>query len=148
MTSSEKDLPIWQRVKDYIYANDKLFSFLGAEVTDMGFGFAEVRMKVKPEHLNAAEVCQGGVLFTLADLAFALASNSYGTLALAMKANITYVKPAHEGDVLIARASEFSRGNRTASYHIVITKEAMQEKIAFFEGLVYRFDEQIFKEEG
>ncbi|MFZ8831344.1 MAG: hotdog domain-containing protein, partial [Thermodesulfobacteriaceae bacterium] len=36
---------------------------------------------------------------------------------------MTYVKPAYEGDVLIARASEFSRGKRTASYHVVITKE-------------------------
>jgi acyl-CoA thioesterase len=48
----------------------------------MRFGFAEVRMKVKPKHLNAAKACQGGVLFTLVDLAFALALNSYGTLAL------------------------------------------------------------------
>jgi len=48
----------------------------------------------------------------------------------------------------IARASEFSRGKRTASYHVVITKEDTQEKITLFEGLVYRFDKQIFKEEG
>ena len=146
MNSLEKDAPIWQRVRDYLYENDKLFSFLGAEVRDMGFGYAEVSMVVKPEHLNAAKVCQGGVLFTLADLAFALASNSYGTLALAMKANITYVKSAYEGDSLIARASEISRGKRTASYHVVIVKEDTQEKIAFFEGLAYRFDEPIFKE--
>ncbi len=146
MNSSERDAPIWQRVRDYLYENDKLFSFLGAEVRAMGLGYAEVSMVVKPEHLNAAKVCQGGVLFTLADLAFALASNSYGTLALAMKATITYVKPAYEGDSLIAQASEFSRGKRTASYHVVITKEATQERIAFFEGLVYRFDEPIFKE--
>jgi ribosomal protein L19 len=47
----------------------------------------------------------------------------------------------------IARASEFNRGKRTASYHVVITKEGTREKIALFEGLVYRFEKQIFKEE-
>ena len=66
----------------------------------MRSGFAKVRMKVKPKYLNPAKVCQGGVIFTSVDLAFALASNSYGNLALAVKANITYVKPAHEDDVL------------------------------------------------
>jgi len=74
MNSSERDAPIWQRVRDYLYENDKLFSFLGAEVRAMGLGYAEVSMVVKPEHLNAAQVCQGGVLFTLADLALPLRS--------------------------------------------------------------------------
>jgi acyl-CoA thioesterase len=50
----------------------------------MRSGFAKVRMKVKPKYLNPAKVCQGGVIFTSVDLAFALASNSYGNLALAV----------------------------------------------------------------
>ncbi len=142
-----KDPLIWQKVRDYIYQRDRLFSFLGAEIGKMGFGFAEVRMQVKKEHLNAAKVCQGGVIFTLADLAFALASNSYGVLALAIKVNITYLKSAKEGDFLLARAEEFSRGKKIASYHVTVLNEESNEKIAFFEGLVYRFEKSFLEEE-
>ncbi|MCD6548539.1 MAG: hotdog fold thioesterase [Thermodesulfobacterium sp.] len=140
------DEKIYEKVKNYIYQNDKLFGFLGAQITKMKEGFAEVEMQVKENHLNAAKVCQGGVIFTLADLAFALASNSYGTLALAIKAHITYIKPARAGDTLVARAQEFHRGKTLATYHITVSKKDTGEKVAFFEGMVYRFDEPIFKE--
>ncbi|MFN4196707.1 MAG: PaaI family thioesterase [Caldimicrobium sp.] len=132
-----------ERVKEYIYQNDRLFAFLEARILDFKEGYAEVEMEVKEKHLNSAQICQGGVIFTLADLAFALASNSYGTLALAVKANITYIKPAKVGDLLIARAKEFHRGKNLASYHISIFKKPTEEKIAFFEGLVYLIDKPI-----
>jgi len=137
---------IYEKVKEYIYSRDKLFEFLGAKVTDMGEGVAEVEMEVKETHLNAANVCQGGVIFTLADLAFALASNSYGTLALAINANITYIKSAKVGEKLVAKAQEFHRGKNLATYHITVTKKDTGEKVAFFEGMVYRFDKPIFQE--
>jgi len=137
---------ITERVRDYIYQNDRLFKFLGARITHMEEGSAQVEMIVTEEHLNAAQVCQGGVIFTLADLAFALASNSYGTLALAIKASITYIKPAKKGDLLIAKAEEFSRSKSLATYHITVFRGPTQEKIAFFEGMVYRFDKPVFPE--
>lgn len=133
------------KIAEFIFQNDRLFRFLDAVITDFGEGYAQVEMTVKEEHLNAAEVCQGGVLFTLADLAFALASNSYGTIALAIKSSITYVKSAKLGDRLIARASEFCRSKSLATYLVVITR-ADGEKIAFFEGTVYRFDKPVLKE--
>lgn len=138
---------IYEKVKNYIYKNDKLFEVLGAEITEMGEGFAKVEMEVKEKHLNAAKVCHGGVIFTLADLAFALASNSYGTLALAINAHITYIKSAKEGDILVAFAKEFHRGNTLATYHITVSKKNSNEKVAFFEGIVYRFNEAIIKQE-
>ncbi|PMP68367.1 MAG: esterase [Thermodesulfobacterium geofontis] len=131
---------IYEKVKEHIYKNDKLFEFLGAEITDMGEGLAEVEMEVKENHLNAAKICQGGVIFTLADLAFALASNSYGTLALAINANITYIKPVNLGEKLVARAQEFHKGKNLATYHITVFKKDTKEKVAFFEGMVYRLD--------
>ncbi|MFN3921481.1 MAG: PaaI family thioesterase [Caldimicrobium sp.] len=134
---------IYEQVKDYIYQKDKLFEFLEATIKDMKEGFAEVEMEVKEKHLNAAGICQGGVIFTLADLAFALASNSYGTLALAVKANITYLRPAKLGDKIIAKAEEFHKGKNLATYHITITKKETGEKVAFFEGLVYRLDKPV-----
>lgn len=137
---------IYEKVKEHIYKNDRLFDFLGAKITDMGEGRAEVEMEVKENHLNAANICQGGVIFTLADLAFALASNSYGTLALAINAHITYIKPAKLGDKLVAKAQEFHKGKSLATYHITIFKKDTQEKVAFFEGMVFRLNEPIIKE--
>ncbi|MDM7202610.1 MAG: hotdog fold thioesterase [Thermodesulfobacteriaceae bacterium] len=133
----------YEKIKDYIYKNDRLFEFLGATIREMYEGYAEVEMIVKETHLNAAKVCQGGVLFTLADLAFALASNSYGILALAVKANITYVKSAKLGDPLLAIAQEFHRGKNLAIYHVQITNKDSCERIAFFEGLVYRLNKPV-----
>ncbi|MFN4131984.1 MAG: PaaI family thioesterase [Caldimicrobium sp.] len=134
---------IYEQVKDYIYQKDKLFEFLEATIKDMKEGFAEVEMVVKEKHLNAAGICQGGVIFTLADLAFALASNSYGTVALAVKANIIYLRPAKLGDKILAKAEEFHKGKNLATYHITITKKETGEKVAFFEGLVYRLDKPV-----
>lgn len=136
----------YERVREHIYKKDRLFEFLGAEITEMGEGFAEVKMRVAENHLNAADVCQGGVIFTLADLAFALASNSYGTLALAIHASINYFKSAKVGDTLLARAEEVNRGKSLATYHVTITKEDTGEKVALFTGMVYRFDKPIFPE--
>ncbi len=137
---------IYERVKEHIRKYDRLFDFLGAEITDMGEGFAEVVMEVKDRHLNSAEVCHGGVIFTLADLALALASNSYGNLALAIHASMSFIKTAKSGDKLIARAEEFSKGKTLATYHVTVTK-ANGEKIAFFEGMVFRFEKPILTEE-
>lgn len=134
-----------KKVSEYIFENDRLFRFLDAQITDVGEGFAEVEMTVRDAHLNAAGVCQGGVIFTLADLAFALASNSYGNVALAIKSSITYVKSARIGDLLRARAQEFHRSKNLATYHVVITN-GNGEKIAFFEGTVYRLDRPILNE--
>lgn len=132
-----------ERIRNHIYKHDRLFEFLEAEITSFGEGYAEVAMVVKERHLNAAGVCQGGVLFTLADLAFALASNSYGTLALGIKASITYIKPAKIGERIIARAEEYTKGKTLATYHIHLMKEETREKIAFFEGMVYCFDKPV-----
>ncbi len=134
---------IYHQVKEYIFQKDRLFQFLGAEIKDIKEGMAIVEMEVKENHLNAAQICQGGVIFTLADLAFALASNSYGTVALAVKANITFIRPAKVGDRLLAKAKEFHKGKNLATYHIFIENKESGEKIAFFEGLVYRLDKPV-----
>ncbi len=62
----------YEKVRDHIYKNDRLFAFLGAEVTDMGEGFAEVSMTVTENHLNAADVCQGGCNFYLSRFSLCL----------------------------------------------------------------------------
>ncbi len=124
-------------VKEYMYKNDRLFELLGVRILEMKEGYAKVEMVVKDEHLNAANVCHGGVIFSLADLAFALASNSHGKLALAIEVSITYMKAAVEGDKLIAEAKEVNLGNKTATY-LMEVKNSSNELIALAKGTVYR----------
>ena len=68
--------------------NDRFARAAGVEILDIRPGYAKARMEVTPAHLNAAGVCQGGALFTLADLAFAAVANSYAQVTLSLSANI------------------------------------------------------------
>lgn len=132
----------WENVRNHIYSNDRLFEFLSASIVDMGYGFASVEMEVLERHLNAAGVCHGGVIFTLADLAFALASNSYGELALAITSSIDYLKSAKLGDKLVASAKERRRTKRIAFYEIEVVNPLEAFTVALFKGIVFIFPEK------
>ncbi len=93
-------------------------------------------MPIEDKHLNAANVVQGGAIFTLADLAFAVASNSHGQMAFAVNAHITYINAISTG-VLWATASEVDEPRRLGVYEVLITDEA-DRVIAKFNGMVYR----------
>src|SRR5262245_63659084 len=87
-----------------MHAADHASQALGMQVLDIEPGAARVAMTVRRDMLNGHAVCHGGLVFTLADSAFAHACNSYGRLALASAASIEFLKAAHEGDVLTAVA--------------------------------------------
>lgn len=78
----------------------------GIQLTEVREGYAKAEMTVGPHHLNGAGVCQGGALFTLADLAFAAVCNSRGTLTLGIANTIDYLTSAQLGDHLTAEATE------------------------------------------
>ena len=65
-------------------------------------GYAKAIMNIEKKHLNALKTVQGGAIFTLADLTFAAASNAYGTVVVAINANISFVKAA-AGKTLTAK---------------------------------------------
>ena len=71
---------------------DRFAAETGVELLEISPGYAKARMKVTEKHLNAGGVCQGGALFTLADLAFAAVANSRGRLTLSLNANITFLR--------------------------------------------------------
>jgi acyl-CoA thioesterase len=112
-----------EKVKKLLEEKDRLLRHFGMEVCALNGGNATVRMTVKEEHLNAAQYCHGGVLFSLADVAFALASNSYGKLAVALDMSISFIKAVPPGAVLTAYCSERHRGKSTGSYTIEIRDE-------------------------
>ena len=93
-------------------------------------------METKDYHLNGVGTVHGGAIFALADFVFAAASNSHGTIAVAINASIWYVKAAFEG-TLFAEAKEVSLQPKLATYSIDVTNED-RETIASFQGMVYR----------
>jgi acyl-CoA thioesterase len=108
----------------------------GIELLHVGKGVAAVRMAIREKHLNSHGTVHGGAIFTLADCAFALASNSHGVPAAAINAHISYMKAARSGS-LRAEAREFSQNPRLATYTVEVTDDA-GEKIAIFQGMAYR----------
>lgn len=118
------------------FKRDRFAQKTGIEVLEVHPGQAKVRMKVTEDHLNGVNTVHGGALFTLADFAFALASNSYGKVSVAINANISYIKAARKG-ILLAEAKEVSKNPKLATYTVNIYNEE-GEVIALFQGLAYR----------
>jgi acyl-CoA thioesterase len=120
---------------------DQFAKQCGIELVSVAPGQAVARMRVQPWHLNAVGITQGGAIFTLADYAFAAASNSHGTVAVGVNVSITYLKSITTG-VLTAEAREVDLNPKLASYAVNVTNEAGQ-LIAIFQGLVYRKSQPI-----
>ena len=141
----ERELEVAERVRAHIEAGDRLVGQFGMTVEEVVPGGARVSMTVTADHLNAAGLCHGAVLFALADVAFALASNSHGQKALALEVAANYLRPAQEGDRITARAREISRGRTTGLYAIEITGQD-QRLLAFFKATAFRFPDQLVGE--
>lgn len=117
---------------------DAFAKMLGIRLLEAGPGYAKTAMDITDAHKNGAGVAHGGAVFSLADLAFAVAANSHGRLSLAVAASISYVK-AGRGKTLVAEAREVSLGGKMATYAITIANDA-GETVAAFQGTVYRKD--------
>mgnify|MGYP001547373740 CR=1 FL=1 len=78
-------------------AGDRAADWFGHEIVAVGPGTATLRMRVRDEHLNGHGICHGGVIFTLADTAFAYACNSYNRLVVAQHNTISYLSPGKPG---------------------------------------------------
>jgi acyl-CoA thioesterase len=116
--------------------NDHYAKHLGIEMLEYGQGKAKARMEVGHHHLNSAGMLHGGAIFSLADAVFSAASNSHGTLAVAINVSISFFKAVKSG-ALTASAEEVSFNPRLATYLITVHDEA-GNKIALFQGTVYR----------
>ena len=110
------DLP---RIKDFFF-HDEFARSCGIEIVDASEGYARTQVLIEPRHLNAGGGVQGGVLFTLADLAFAVATNSHGTLTVTTSANITFVHSVSSG-LITAEAREVVDHRRLPFCEVRIT---------------------------
>jgi acyl-CoA thioesterase len=128
-------------MKQFFSTEDLFARHAGIELLEVGPGWAKASMKIEPYHFNAARTVHGGAIFTLADFAFAVASNSHGTLAMGINTSVSFVKAASKG-TLYAEAREQSRNRKLASYSVQITDDD-NDVVAIFQGMVYRKNESI-----
>ena len=110
---------------------------LGIDVVDLDPGFARTELTVTEGLLNFHGTPHGGAVYSLADAAFAAASNSRGDTALALETNISYLEAVDTGETLAATAEETHVAGRTAEYEVVVTDEG-GGRVATFRGRVYR----------
>lgn len=113
-------------------AEDRASQALGIELLEVGAGRATTRMVVRDDMVNGHMTAHGGLLFALADTAFACACNSFGPVAVAASAEITFVSPALPGDVLTAEAVLRTPFGRNGIYDVTIRRE--DAVIAEFRG--------------
>ena len=123
------------------FRKDHMAQSLGIEIIDIQDGRATVRMCVEQRHCNSVDIAHGGALFTQADYAMAIASNTRGFVAVAINASINYIK-AVKGGLLYATAVRVSESRRTASYRIDVA-DTTSTIVAIMQGTVYHLRDAI-----
>jgi acyl-CoA thioesterase len=115
-----------------MWTTDHAAQALGMEIVAVGPGTATVAMVVRDDMVNGHDTAHGGLIFTLADTAFAYACNSGGHTTVAAHCAITFLRPGRRGDRMIAEAREVSRGGRSGLYDVRISVDGAV--IAEFRG--------------
>ncbi len=124
-----------------VFERDRFATGIGVELVEVEEGRAVARMVVGPEHMNAAGVVQGGAVFTLADFAFAVASNSRGNVALAIEAHVTFLRAVRAG-TLRAEAREEGGSRRLSTCTVRVTDQD-GTLVALFTGTAFRKDDPL-----
>lgn len=122
-----------RRCAEVMYDKDAASQALGITVEIPEVGQAIATMLIRDDMVNGFDVCHGGLVFTLADTAFAFACNAYDRLTYAAAADIEFLRPARRGDALEATAKEDYRGNKTGLYSIEVRNQR-DEVVAMFRG--------------
>jgi len=122
-----------RRAVGALYDGDRASRMLGMKVEACGPGAASVSMRVRADMVNGHGICHGGLIFALADSAFAFACNSHGDNTVAAGAAIEFLLPAREGDLLTATAHERWRTGRSGIYEIEVRNQR-GEAVALFRG--------------
>jgi acyl-CoA thioesterase len=146
LPGEERAQQLAERSAAALYQRDRASQALGMRLLEVGPGRARVAMTVRPDMVNGHDVCHGGIVFALADSAFAFACNTYNENTVAAAATIDFLAAARTGDELTAEASELWRTKRNGIYEINVSNQR-GERVALFRGRSYRIDGQVTSEE-
>jgi len=114
----------------------------GLKLIDLREGYAKVEMIFTQDMENMFGMAHGGAIFALIDAAFEVASNSHGTMAVALNMSINYLASPAKGSKLNAKAKEINKAKKTAAYNIFVTDDK-NNPIAVCQALVYRMDKTL-----
>jgi acyl-CoA thioesterase len=119
-----------------MWARDRAAQALGIEIVRVAPGRALATMMVRRDMVNGLAICHGGLIFSLADTAFAYACNTYNRNTVAAACHIDFLNPAKEGETLAAAAVERALSGRTGVYDVTV--RVGRRTIALFRGKSYR----------
>ena len=125
-----------RRAAEAMFARDRASQSLGMAIEEVREGYARLRMTVRADMLNGHGACHGGFIFALADSAFAFSCNSRNRATVAAGADIEYLAPVREGEILVAEGQERSLGGRLGVYDITV-RRADGTTVALFRGRSY-----------
>lgn len=122
-----------ERAAQALFDGDRASRMLGMKIEACAPGQATVSMRIRPDMVNGHRICHGGLIFALADSAFAFACNSHGDNTVAAGAAIEFLAPGREGDLLRAIAQERWRAGKAGIYEIEVRNQH-DEAVALFRG--------------
>jgi len=133
----EQALALAQASGYAMFARDSATRALGMQLAEMGPGYARMTMAVRPDMLNGHQTCHGGIIFALADSAFAFACNSRNQNTVGAGCTIDYLAPGRLGDVLTAEAVEQALAGKSGIYDVKVSNQDGRT-IALFRGKSHR----------
>lgn len=141
----DDDVQVLSRL-DALFRTDPTARGVGARLVSWGHGDAVVSAEVTEQQTNFMGVTHGGVIFTIADIAMSVASNSFGRVALAVRLDISYLRGTRPGDQLIATATTTHTSRRFGHHRLDLTRG--DELVAQASGTTYRTDEWHFGQQS
>jgi acyl-CoA thioesterase len=117
----------------------------GIKIEEAREGYARIRMALRPDMLNGHGIAHGGMIFALADTAFAYACNSRNVRTVAAQASIVFLDAAKDGEMLVAEARELAVTGRSGVYQVKVSG-ADGRAIALFQGLSRSIGGQVIEE--
>ncbi len=138
--------PTPQEVADHMWANDRASQAAGFCIEAIGTGTSSLSFTVRSNQVNGHGMCHGGIIFQLADSAFAFACNSMNEAAVAAGASIEFVAPAQLGDVLVADAIEHWAEGSSAMTDVRVTRRSDAQVIALFRGKSRRLGRSVISQ--
>src|SRR3954465_6246389 len=123
-----------RRVAAHLLSREGTGPAWGIEIEEAREGYARIAMTVRPDMLNGHAIAPGGMIFALADTAFAYACNSRNVTTVAQAASILFLASASAGERLVAEAREQALTGRSGVCAVTVTASDGR-KIAEFQGL-------------